>query len=164
MKFPFDRQNLRIGIVGMTEGNGHPYSWSAMFNGYDPAVMEECGFPVIPRYLEKQPPHTFGMEGAKITCIACQGYEGRERAEHIARASHIETVYEDPREMIGNVDAVIIATDVGNEHVERCRPFVEAGIPMFIDKPLVNREEDLKTFLQWRKEGAKFISSSSMRY
>ncbi len=162
--FPLGNQELRIGILGMTEGNGHPYSWSAMFNGYDREEMETCGFPVIPRYLEKQPLETFGIPGAKITCICCTGFAQREEAEHIARAAKIPTVYDDPKEMIGNVDAVIVATDVGDEHVERCRPFVEAGIPMFIDKPLVNKEEDLKTFLQWRKEGAHFITSSSMRY
>lgn len=162
--FPFGDRELKIGILGMTEGNGHPYSWSAMFNGYEKEPMEACGFPVIPRYLEKQAPETFGIEGARITCICCTGYAGRDRAEHIALASRIPTVYDRPEEMIGKVDAVIVATDDGNEHVERCRPFVEAGIPMFIDKPLVNREEDLRTFVQWRKQGAKFISSSSLRY
>ena len=162
--FPLGNKELRIGILGMTEGNGHPYSWSAMFNGYDPEEMETCGFPVIPRYLEKQPKETFGIPGAKITCICCTGYAQREEAEHMARAALIPTVYDDPKEMIGNVDAVIVATDDGNEHVERCRPFIEAGIPMFIDKPLVNTEEDLRTFVKWRKEGAHFITSSSMRY
>ena len=162
--FPFGNQELKIGILGMTEGNGHPYSWSAMFNGYEREPMEDCGFPVIPRYLEKQPPETFGIEGAHITCICCTGYEGRERAEHIAKASRIPVVCDRPEEMIGMVDAVIVATDVGDEHVERCRPFVEAGIPMFVDKPLVNKEEDLRTFVQWRKQGAKLISSSSLRY
>ena len=162
--FPFGDKELKIGILGMTEGNGHPYSWSAMFNGYDPAEMESCGFPVIPRYLEKQAPHTFGIPGARITCVCCTGFADRKEAEHIARAAHIPTVYDRPEEMIGNVDAVIVATDVGDEHVERCRPFVEAGIPMFIDKPLVNCEADLKTFVAWREAGAKFISSSSLRY
>ena len=162
--FPLGDKELRIGILGFTEGNGHPYSWSAMFNNYNKEEMETCGFPVIPRYLEKQPAHTFGIPGAKITCVCCTGYAGREEAEHIARAALIPTVYDRPEEMIGNVDAVIVATDDGNEHVDRCRPFVEAGIPMFIDKPLVNTEEDLRTFLKWRAEGAKFISSSCMRY
>ena len=162
--FPFGNKELKIGILGMTEGNGHPYSWSAMCNGYEKEPMEDCGFPVIPRYLEKQPPETFGIEGAHITCICCTGYEGRERAEHIAKASRIPVVCDRPEEMIGMVDAVIVATDVGDEHVERCRPFVEAGIPMFVDKPLVNKEEDLRTFVQWRKQGAKLISSSSLRY
>lgn len=66
--------------------------------------------------------------------------------------------------MLGQVDAVICATDVGDEHIERCRPFLDAGLPMFIDKPLVNKEEDLKTFVRWRKEGKHFLSSSCMRY
>lgn len=164
MNFPLGDKELRIGILGMTEGNGHPYSWSAMFNGYNKEEMETCGFPVIPVYLGKQPPETLGIPGAKITCICCTGYAEREEAEHIARAALIPEVLDDPTEMIGKVDAVIVATDDGNEHIERCRPFVEAGIPMFIDKPLVNTEEDLRTFLKWRKEGAKFISSSCMRY
>lgn len=162
--FPLGDKQIKIGILGFTEGNGHPYSWSAMVNGYDPEEMETCGFPVIPRYLEKQPAHTFGMPGVVITHVCCTGYAGREEAEHIARAANIPNVCDCPEEMIGKVDAVIVATDDGNEHVDRCRPFVEAGIPMFIDKPLVNKEEDLRTFVQWRKEGAKFISSSSMRY
>ena len=84
MDFPLGNKELRIGILGMTEGNGHPYSWSAMFNEYEKEPMEDCGFPVIPRYLEKQAPKTFGIEGAHITCICCTGYAGRDRAEHIA--------------------------------------------------------------------------------
>ena len=47
-------EKLRLGLLGMSSGNGHPYSWSAICNGYDPLLMEDCGFPVIPRYLEKQ--------------------------------------------------------------------------------------------------------------
>lgn len=162
--FPLGDKELRIGILGMTEGNGHPYSWSAMFNDFDPEYMKECPFPVIPVYLGKQPKSTIGIPGAKITCICCTGWAEREAAEHIAKAANIPEVLDRPEDMIGKVDAVIVATDVGDEHVERCRPFVEAGIPMFIDKPLVNSEEDLRTFVEWRKNGAKFITSSSMRY
>lgn len=164
-EFPLKKKELKIGILGYTEGNGHPYSWGAMFNGYDKEIMEkECPFPVIPVYLAKQPKHTFGIDGAKITHICCTGFEGIERARHIAKASLIENVVENPEDMIGEVDAVICATDKGDEHVARCKPFLDAGIPMFIDKPLVNSEEDLRTFVNWRKEGKKFISSSSLRY
>ena len=163
--FPFGEKELKIGILGYTEGNGHPYSWSAMFNGYNKEIMEkECPFPAIPDYLAKQPEETLGIKGAKITHICCTGYEGIERAKHVAKASLIENVVEKPEDMIGKVDAVICATDDGNEHVERCKPFFEAGIPVFIDKPLVNKVEDLRTFIKWREEGKKFISSSCMRY
>ena len=135
MSFPLGNKELRIGILGMTEGNGHPYSWSAMFNGFDPVEMAKCPFPAIPGYLNKQPKETLGIPGAKITCICCTGYAERDEAERMAKASLIPEVLDDPTEMIGKVDAVIVATDDGNEHVDRCRPFVEAGIPMFIDKP-----------------------------
>lgn len=163
--FPLKDKELKIGILGYTEGNGHPYSWAAMFNGYDKEVMEkECPFPVIPVYLGKQPKETFGIEKAKITHICCTGFEGIERARHIAKASLIENVVERPEDMIGQVDAVICATDKGNEHISRCKPFLDAGIPMFIDKPLVNTKEDLKTFIKWHNEGKKFITSSSLRY
>ena len=39
--FPLGDKELKIGILGMTEGNGHPYSWSAMFNGYTKEYMDE---------------------------------------------------------------------------------------------------------------------------
>lgn len=165
--FPLGNKELKIGILGMTEGNGHPFSWSAMFNGYNKEYMDlYCKplFPVIPDYLGKQPEETFGIEGARITHICNTGYAGRDMAEKMAKASNIEHVVDNPTDMIGEVDAVICATDVGDEHVERCKPFLDAGLPMFIDKPLVNNEDDLRTFVEWRKEGKKFITSSSMRY
>ena len=103
-EFPLKKKELKIGILGYTEGNGHPYSWSAMFNGYNKELMEkECPFPVIPAYLAKQPKETFGIEGAKITHICCTGFEGIERARHIAKASLIENVVEKPEDMIGQV-------------------------------------------------------------
>lgn len=166
--FPFGDKELKLGMIGFTEGNAHPFSWSAMINGkYDADLMREyCKtlYPTIPQYLSKQPPHTLGIPGAKVTHICFTGFVGREDADLCARINGIPHVVDTPEEMIGQVDAVIIATDNGNEHVERCRPFVEAGIPMFVDKPLVNKEEDLRTFVEWRKNGAKFISSSSLRY
>ena len=45
-----DPNNIKLGIIGMTEGNGHPYSWSAIFNRYDvDAMTKECPFPGIMR-------------------------------------------------------------------------------------------------------------------
>ena len=29
------RKILKIGMIGYNEGNGHPYSYSAIFNGYN---------------------------------------------------------------------------------------------------------------------------------
>lgn len=159
--WPLGDQELSIGILGMTEGNGHPYSWSAMFNGYNKELMDNCPFLGIPAYLNKQPKETLGITGAQITHIYC---DSQEDAEDVARCSLIPNIVDKPERMIGQVDAVICAIDIGSEHVERCRPFIEAEIPMFIDKPMVGNEEDLRTFVKWHNEGKHFISSSSMRY
>lgn len=154
-------KEFKIAMLGMVDGNGHPYSWSAMFNGYNKEAMEDCGFPVIPRYLEKQPPETFGVRGAKITHVWC---DDPEDAKKVARASLIPNIAEKPEDVIGKVDAVIIGTDKGWEHVWRAKPFIEAGLPVFIDKPLADNVGDLKTFIEWHKAGARIMSSSSLRY
>lgn len=154
-------KELKIAMLGMVDGNGHPYSWSAMFNGYNKEYMEDCGFPVIPRYLEKEPPENFGISNARVTHIWT---DDPKDAEKVARASKIQNIVRKPEDVIGEVDAVIIATDKGNEHIWRTKPFVDAGLPMFVDKPLADNVEDLKTFIDLVKDGHKIMSSSSLRY
>lgn len=157
-------QAIRLAMIGSTPGNGHPYSWSAMFNGYNRELMtKECPFAGIPVYLNKQPVETLTISGAKVTHICCVG-NGGFTAEHVAKSSLIPNVVMQPTDVIGHVDAVIIATDIGSEHVSRARPFIEAGLPVFIDKPLVDNAADLAIFKQWVDDGKAIMSSSSMRY
>jgi len=157
-------QQIRLAMLGSTPGNGHPYSWSALFNGYDRDLMtRECPFAGIPVYLNKEPTETLRIPGAQVTHIHCEG-EGGFTAEHVAKCSLIPHVVERATDVIGEVDAVIIATDIGGEHVARARPFIEAGLPVFIDKPLTDNEADLQTFIDWVAEGKAIMSSSSMRY
>ncbi len=156
-----DKQNIRLAMLGMVDGNGHPYSWSAMFNGYNPELMAKGPYPGIAAYLDKEPKDTLQIPNANVTHIWT---DDPADAELVSKASLIPNVVSKPEDVIGQVDAVIIATDKGHEHVERCRPFIEAGVPMFIDKPMVDKEEDLQTFCKWVSEGHKILSSSSMRY
>ncbi|MBR3933256.1 MAG: Gfo/Idh/MocA family oxidoreductase [Clostridia bacterium] len=154
-------KELKIAMLGMVDGNGHPYSWSAMINGYNKEAMEDCGFPVIPRYLEKEPEENFGIPGVKVTHIWT---DDPEDAKKVAIASKIENIVEKPEDVIGKVDAVIIATDKGDEHIWRAKPFIEVGLPVFIDKPMADNVEDLKTIISWVKKGHMIMSSSSLRY
>ncbi|MBQ7053743.1 MAG: hypothetical protein IJN97_00825 [Oscillospiraceae bacterium] len=115
MTFPFGNKQIKLGILGMTEGNAHPFSWSAIINGYDKAEMERWTgktYPIIPVYLNRQPKETFGIEGVKVTHVCFNGYADIEMARNCARAALIENVTEKPEDMIGEVDAVICATDV----------------------------------------------------
>jgi len=161
MTTPKQSTPLRLAMLGMIEGNGHPYSWAAIINGYDREAMEQCPYPVIAQYLGSQPPENIGFSDARVTHIWT---DNPEDAPKVARTSKIDHVVAQPGDVIGEVDAVIIATDDGDDHVDRARPFVERDLPVFIDKPLATNEEDLRTFSKWVDEGAKILSSSGMRY
>ncbi len=152
---------LKLGIIGMSEGNGHPYSWSAIINGdYDKKEMEHCGFAGIPLYLEANR-DTLGIDGARVTHIWTQE---RQISEHIAKASMIENVADRKEEMIGRVDAVILARDDPENHVTMAAPFLDADVPVFIDKPLAINMEDLGYFHRQHDAGKFIMSCSSMRY
>lgn len=152
---------LRLAMLGMIEGNGHPYSWSAIINGFDPVAMAACPYPVIPRYLGAQPAGSVRIPHARVTHLWT---DNPAEAPAVAAASLIPNIVARPEEVIGHVDAVIVATDDGLDHVRRARPFIEAGLPVFVDKPLATSVADLRTFIAWDKAGARFLSSSGLRY
>ena len=152
---------IKLGIIGMSKGNGHPYSWSSIINGnFDRVTMDKCGFAGIPLYL-KANSDTLGIDGTKVTHIWTQD---RGVSEHIARASMIENVVEKAEEMIGQVDAVLLARDDPENHVQMAKPFLDANVPIFIDKPLAITSKDLEYFSEQNEKGKMFMSSSSMRY
>ena len=45
-----DPDHIRLAMLGMVDGNGHPFSWSAIINGrYDPADDEQVHHGLAPR-------------------------------------------------------------------------------------------------------------------
>lgn len=162
MTFPFADRPIRLAMLGMVEGNGHPFSWSMIINGrYDAEALKTCPYPAIINYIGKQPPETLGIPGVEVTHVWT---DNPADAVQVATVAKIANVVERAEDVIGQVDAVIIATDKGFEHVERARPFVEAALPVFVDKPLCDNRADLETFSSWIAEGRPIISSSGMRF
>ncbi|GHU74368.1 hypothetical protein AGMMS49992_15610 [Clostridia bacterium] len=159
--FPLNDKPIRLAMLGMVDGNGHPYSWSAIINGYRRELMKDCPYPGILTYLFREPASAFGIPGVQVTHIWT---DDPADAEKVAAASCVPEVCAHPEDVIGKVDAVIVATDKGFEHVARCRPFVEAGLPIFVDKPMVDNLEDLRVFCRWVDKGAVILSTSCMRY
>lgn len=149
-------------MIGMVDGNGHPYSWSAIINGdYHPETLAESEYPAILDYLERAPREALGIAGATVTHIYCDEMKD---ARHVAKAAKLANIVDKPEDLIGQVDAVVIATDRGWEHVDRARPFIEAGLPLFIDKPLADQEDHLRQFVAWQREGKPILSTSALRY
>ena len=68
-------------------------------------------------------------------------------------------------ELVDMVDVVCIESQSGDVHLERARPFIEAGIPTYIDKPFVIDVKDGLAIKELAEEhGVPVFSSSSLRY
>lgn len=153
---------IRLAMLGMVPGNGHPYSWSAIINGcFSEPIIRRSPYPLIADYLGAQPRQSLGIPGVRVTHIWC---DHPADAEAVAQSSNIPNIVDRPEHVVGEVDAVLIATDIGSEHVERARPFVEAGLPVFVDKPLADRVDHLQQFARWHREGRQILSTSGLRY
>jgi len=72
---------------------------------------------------------------------------------------------DDYHDLVGMVDAIMIESQSGFAHLEKARPFLEAGIPTYIDKPFVIDVADgveIKRLAE--ANGVPVFSSSSLRY
>jgi hypothetical protein len=101
----------------------------------------------------------------------------QDRARAFAKRYNIPGVAGDTRDMLGQVDAVLIAggrrppTGDGiwgeepDDHLLLSRPFLEAGMPVLIDKPFADQVEDAVEMVRLaRRHGALLMSCSAMRY
>jgi hypothetical protein len=108
------------------------------------------------------------VEGAKVV-VGCPG-ESKISPERIPgfteQMKKMEVPLVDkPADMIGKVDAMLIEAVDGSVHYERARPFLEAGIPCFIDKPFACSLADARKITELsEKKKVPIFSSSSLRY
>ena len=58
---------------------------------------------------------------------------------------------------------MIIARDDYENHFQMASPFLEAGLPVFIDKPLSLESSELRTLRRYLEKG-QLMSCSGMRY
>lgn len=64
-----------------------------------------------------------------------------------------------------NLDGVLIESVDGSVHLERARPFLEAKMPLYIDKPFACSSADAKEILRLARENnVPVFSTSSLRY
>jgi predicted dehydrogenase len=74
-------------------------------------------------------------------------------------------VLERPEDLLGRIDAVLLEANDGTVHRERAMPFLQAGLPVWIDKPLATTVEDARAIVAAAREHkAPLLSASSLRY
>lgn len=151
---------ISLGIVGVSPGNGHPFSFSAIINGYDPEGLASAGWDVIYEYVRKRDASEVGFDNARVTHVWTQDPETMRKLQAACRIPHaVDTV----SDFIGKVDAVIIARDDYENHAAMALPLLEAGLTVFVDKPLSVDQEELKRCRPYLEHG-KLMSCSGLRF
>ncbi|MDP3900352.1 MAG: hypothetical protein Q8Q23_04700 [bacterium] len=153
---------LKLGIIGLNEGNGHPFSYAAIFNGYDPQELQKrCPFALIKEYLPRDHRNENALTSAKVTHIWTQD---KKISEDVAKVSLIPNIVDNYTDLIGKVDAVILARDDPWNHLEMARPFLEEKMPIFIDKQLVATKDELKKIMALTGPAYPLMAGSPMRF
>jgi predicted dehydrogenase len=129
---------IRIGIVG--SDNSHAERFSELCNLKD--------FPGR-------------VKGARV--IAIYGHDPKRTAE-VAEKGKIPCIVRHPSEMLGKVDAVLVVFRHGGLHARYALPFIEAGVPTFVDKPFAAKVSDARRMVRAaRKHGTPLTSFSTLR-
>jgi len=131
---------LRVGILTCGHGS-HMSIWGPLINPVDRGV----------RFTGMLMTHVWDINRAD--------------AENFAKKYGVEVV-EDFDQMVGKVDAVILS-DFNAVHVYKylSRPYIEAGIPIFINRPFAFNLNDAREMLDLaKKHGTPIMCGSSFEY
>ncbi len=106
-------------------------------------------------------------------CEIVAGYPGQSKITEPERVQEytdklagwgVELV-DEPEDLIGKVDGVLVESQGGKEHLAKARPFLEAGMPVYIDKPFTCSVADAQEIARLAADnGVPVFSSSSLRY
>lgn len=104
---------LKIGIIG-TE-NSHAMAFSKIINLPDP-VTGTLAYPDA---------RVVGVYGPDL-----------DSAHMVAEKAKVDFIADSPSDFFGKIDAMIITCRRGSVHSQYARPFIKAGMPVFLDKPI----------------------------
>jgi len=128
---------LRIGIVG--SDNSHAVNYSRLAN------------------IENR-------VGDDVRVVAITGPDP-ERTKEVAGLGNIPEIVPTPQDLLGKVDAVLVVHRHGGLHLENALPFLEAGLPVYVDKPFtVSLEDGARLIRAAEQHNALLTSYSSLRY
>ncbi len=146
--------SVKIGLVGVGKGGPSSYharSFSSIINGFEPAKVPK-GWPV----------HVKRARGAQVAVVWDEDIDA---ARKLARVFSIPRVAKSMKEIMDGVDGVIVVDDITMRHQKRAMPFIRAGIPTFIDKPLSGEIREAEKIVELAdKKGALLMSTSALRY
>jgi predicted dehydrogenase len=128
---------IRIGIVG--SDNSHALAFSQLMN-----TQKGKG---DPRWEEAH-------------CVALYGTDPARNAE-VAEKGKIPMIAPSVEEMLKHVDAAMVVWRHGDLHASHALPFLQAGKPVFVDKPFAIKIEDCQAMLAAAQKSKALLTSYS---
>lgn len=64
-------------------------------------------------------------------------------------------------ELVGKVDGIMVTARHGANHYKYAKPYIESGIPMFLDKPITCDEDEAVKFMRELKENGVLVTGGS---
>lgn len=102
-------------------------------------------------------------EFSGVEVIGVYSHE-REAAEKLKEQFGV-AVMDNYDDAVGKVDGVIITARHGDRHLMYAKPYIESGIPMFIDKPVTVKEEDTIELVELlKKNNVQVTGGSCLKY
>lgn len=109
----------------------------------------------IIRYLNVEQP-----AAVPVRVVALVAGE-EERTRELAALGGITRIVADPAELHGAIDALIVTSRDGAQHRALAVPFLEAGTPVWVDKPLAASVADAEEIIAAAARGRTQLTSSS---
>lgn len=142
-------EEIRIGIIGLD--TSHVVAFTRQINDKD-HPRHVPGGKVIAAYQGGSPDIASSVErieGFTKTLVDDYGV----------------VLYDTIEELCKNVDAILLESVDGRPHLAQVKPVFEAGLPVFIDKPVAGSLRDAITIYRLSKEsGTPCWSASSLRF
>lgn len=133
---------FNIGIIG--SDNSHALAFAKLCN-----IPDENG--------------NYVYDDVRVTAI--YGYDDDPgHTKQVAADGRIEFIADSLDEFFGRVDAVMIVYRHGRKHLPHALPFIEKGYPVWIDKPLTESTEDVRTLRAALKSDTLITGGSTLKY
>lgn len=138
----------RVGIIGLD--TSHSVAFTKTFNNEN-AGQEYGGYKVVAAYPK-------GSNDIESSAKRIPGY-----IEQVKKLG--VTIVDSIKDLLREVDVVLLETNDGRLHLEQAIPVFEAGKIVFIDKPIASHLPDaIAIFNEAKKYNVPVFSASSLRY
>lgn len=95
-----------------------------------------------------------------VEVVAMYGDEAG-RTKEMAAAGNVKTIVDRPEQMMDLVNVAIVDFRHGGLHKDMAMPFIEKGIPTFVDKPFALKTDDAYVMLYAAQNAKTYLSSFS---